>query len=483
MKIGPNDKCPCGSGKKFKKCCYHCNIEDVISARRSTTVPLNQEDRLTILFAELFDIFGLKKGTHWDQVKKNISGDQVTKLYQVVASLWPPTTDYIALLPKPSDKLRALYLGEIEPEHLLSSVYRFGLYADEILIVDPFHNPWQIRSEYNPIENPNQFKSDTLKLLFFMTQIYPWVQGGIVKIIPNPGHFDFSLFKKTVGLAKNRFEDLKVTRDELDDGAEDARKSLRRFFLTLPVEYHVKQLKDYKPEMSEQEIAQVLDYIQDKIKEDPLVLDQPFDRIGEQLSILRLGGNLEMSLYLAHLAGAFPYTNVKLRWRELFSVMDQWTEDGKIWTPLTRAFQSLNFKFLNNVDPEFACAMRKDGRISSFRTFMKKIWQTVGKNPEPEKIEIACRDFRDELKDEYAKAEAEWNKIDRDFMLWAGTSITTTAVATGGALVTGSLGLGLAATFAIPAVLKLIATHGTRKDFRKTIPMSVFLDLNKKSKK
>jgi len=49
-------------------------------------------------------------------------------------------------------------------------------------------------------------------------------------------------------------------------------------------------------------------------------------------------------------------------------------------------------------------------------------------------------------------------------------------------MVTGSLGLGLAAAFAVPAVLKLIETHGKRKDFQKTIPMSVFLDLAKKTK-
>jgi preprotein translocase subunit SecA len=22
VKVGPNDPCPCGSGKKYKKCCY-----------------------------------------------------------------------------------------------------------------------------------------------------------------------------------------------------------------------------------------------------------------------------------------------------------------------------------------------------------------------------------------------------------------------------------------------------------------------------
>ena len=22
-KVGPNDQCPCGSGKKYKKCCMH----------------------------------------------------------------------------------------------------------------------------------------------------------------------------------------------------------------------------------------------------------------------------------------------------------------------------------------------------------------------------------------------------------------------------------------------------------------------------
>jgi hypothetical protein len=44
-------------------------------------------------------------------------------------------------MPAPDSSLRALYLGENDPEVLVENVFRFSLYADEIVIVNPFKNP------------------------------------------------------------------------------------------------------------------------------------------------------------------------------------------------------------------------------------------------------------------------------------------------------------------------------------------------------
>ena len=40
-KIGPNEKCPCNSGKKFKKCCAHKSAEPEVEV--DTSKPLTQE--------------------------------------------------------------------------------------------------------------------------------------------------------------------------------------------------------------------------------------------------------------------------------------------------------------------------------------------------------------------------------------------------------------------------------------------------------
>lgn len=86
--------------------------------------------------------------------RETSSADQVRKLYEVVGSLWPPGTDASEYLPEPDGTLRALYLGDINPRNVIRNVARFGLYVDEILIVDPFRSPWTFSDEYNPLIHP-----------------------------------------------------------------------------------------------------------------------------------------------------------------------------------------------------------------------------------------------------------------------------------------------------------------------------------------
>lgn len=40
-KVGPNEKCPCGSGRKFKKCCMHRPAEPKVKV--DTSKPITQE--------------------------------------------------------------------------------------------------------------------------------------------------------------------------------------------------------------------------------------------------------------------------------------------------------------------------------------------------------------------------------------------------------------------------------------------------------
>jgi hypothetical protein len=104
----------------------------------------------------------------------------------------------------------------------------------------------------------------------------------------------------------------------------------------------------------------------------------------------------------------------------------------------------------------------------------------VDGNPDPSKIEMLARDFKDELTGEYAKAQAEWSEIDRDLMKWAVPAIGGVITAAG-AILTGHYSLALpGGGFGLNGVNEFIQAHMKRDAFRKKTPLSVFIDLDEK---
>src|SRR5260221_11205137 len=153
MKFGRNQPCPCGNGKKYKHCHYGKPFNP------QTDLSIHARNRILLNAAQ--DIFGFRKGRQWSDFKTKISGNEIRNFYMVQASLWRPETNWQAIMPVPDTRLRGLYLGDIRPELILKNLIRFSLYSDQIFVVDPFHNPWIIKEEYNHIDNPKQYKSVT----------------------------------------------------------------------------------------------------------------------------------------------------------------------------------------------------------------------------------------------------------------------------------------------------------------------------------
>jgi hypothetical protein len=476
-KIGRNDKCPCGSGLKYKKC--HGTPNATPSGPRPlTTQSLSLRERNLVVLNAVADIFDLAKANDWGEVKRRISDNQVRELYEVVARLWPPDTDLVSLLPTPGSSLRALYMGDIDPSRIVRNVFRFSLYADEILVIDPFHNPWMMAEEYNPIVNPGQWRADTLKLILFTVLIAPWVESGLVSIVPNPAHFDLSLRRKTEGLAAQRLRGWAPSDEDMEDFEPAAQQEFARMFYALPKEALAQKFRESSPQMGEQKVKEMLAYVDMVRARDPLDLEQPIDNMDPQIVATRTGTNLEMGLYVSHLTGAFPYTSLRMRWRELMSAAKEFPESAMVWSPLTKAFQDLEFKFIDdNVDSQFACMIRKDGRLEPFRAFLRRLWSSVGGNPDIDKASTLARDFGDELAGEYSKAEAEWAQIDRDLVKQFGATLVGGLI--GGAFSPFLSTLGFAAT----GVLELLNAQMQRREFRKKIPMSVFIDLSAHKKR
>ncbi|MBZ5672407.1 MAG: SEC-C domain-containing protein [Acidobacteriia bacterium] len=471
MKTGRNNPCPCGSGLKYKKC--HGRPGPATAARPASKVQsFSLRERNLTLLAAIVDIFGMASARGWDEVKENVSDDRVRELYRVVAGLWPPDTDVGSLFPTPGPSLRALYLGDVNPEQIVHNVFRFALYADEIFIVDPFHNPWLMAREYSPLVNPGQWKMDTLKLVYFMAGLAPWIEAGLVTLIPNPGHFDYPLLRKTWNLAKERLAGWKPSEEDMEDFEPAARQEFARVLFALPRGTLARKLRDASPEISEQDIGKTLDYIDALRRRDPLDLAQPIEKLGEQTVATRTGANLEMALYISQLTGAFPYTSLRMRWKELLSVAEELPDVAQVWSPLTKAFQELEFKFLDQVDSEFACSLRKDGRLEGFRAFLRRVWSMIGGAPDISRASSLARDFGDELTSEYHKAEAEWGQIDRDLVKQFGATFA-------GGLISGAFSLHIPTLgFAVAGVVELLNARLKRREFRKRVPMSVLIDLS-----
>ena len=470
MSYPRNASCFCGSGKKYKRCHYGKSFDP------DREVTIHQRNRITLAAAQ--EMFGFSKGRSWPEFKKSISGDQIRRFYEVQANLWPPETDWARIMPMPDGKLRGLYLGDIRPELTLKNLIRFSLYTDQLFVINPFHNPWIMQPEYNPIENPDQFKTDTVNLLHFLFSVSPWIEAGLLSLIPDPGEINVRLKWETARLAKARIGDREPDERDLQEARAFGREELRRTLFALPDESILRAIEKSGQTLTDDQKQQFLRYARRQLQNDPIALEQPVaDNYREgQLIPMRAGANLEIALIICSFTGAFPYTNMHTKWREIIEARDEMSETARIWSPFTRAFQDLEFRFLNNVDPRFAQRIREDGRLESLRVLFRRIGKDATEITDFGSLDSYVRDCKDALTGEYKKAQAEWAKIDESFLKWGSGGIAASS------LISGHI-LPDIASLSV-ATLSTLAQLGIRffnqRQFRKANPMSVFIDLARK---
>jgi hypothetical protein len=472
-----NEPCWCGNGKKYKDC-HFLRSQRADDPLGWADVSLALKNRYLIRAAE--DIFGFRKGRTWQEFKSKIADEEIREFFSVHGSMWGPETNWAGIMPKPGDgKLRGLYLGDVRPELILRNLLRFSLYNDQILVIDPFPNARNIKPKYNPIENPHQYKAEMIKLIYFLFQIKPWVDSGLVQLIPDPGDIDPNIRWETVELARSRRAGLQPDEADLAETYEVGRQEVGRFLSAMDDQSILAMVKRSGQSLTKQQEQDFLDYSRRQLRDDPLALNQPIGP-GEsrgQLSMMRGGTNLETALMISNVTGAFPYTSMRTRWEEIMSARDDLSETARIWSPLAKTFQGLDFKFLNNVDVKFAQNLRDDGRLESFRGFLRLIGKGASEVSSLSSLDAFVRDTKDALVGEHQKATAEWDNIQSEFAGWAGAGLAGAFI--GGHVIpdVAVLSAGIAATIG-----QLIRRHLKKAHFRKTNPMSVFIDLSQNEK-
>lgn len=314
----PDAACGCGSGITFGDCCA-----GVALTMRPSWRILSIRERNLVLIRAIHDIF-LKNGEQtWLDVRRDLSDDQVRRVHKVFAALWPADTQLIDLLPSPQRKRsRALFLGMTDARTVCTLVVGMLAYVDEVVLVHPFVNANALRPEFSPTEQPAKHRDQTLRNVFTMLVLEPFIAAGRIHLIPDPLDYDAGFRKEILAIA-SQFDD-KGTSGPIDQAFVEAlgRDELMRFMQRLPLESLKEQLKRNVPngstEITGADLDAVANLMKKELEDDPLALldPPPMTEGGGEFKVMK-GFSRETGLYIATLTGAFVYTNSDTTWARL----------------------------------------------------------------------------------------------------------------------------------------------------------------------
>lgn len=462
-KIGANEPCICGSGKKYKKCC-----RDKAPTDRPVITERSIRERNLMFFDMVINILGLSKCKTWEDVRRELSDTQVKDIHGAFGCLWPPETNVVDLLPRPDKKVfRALYTGLIDPRTIVRNVASFSPYFDEIVVINPFMNPANVKPEYSPVHSPAQYKQETLKNVLLLMQLIPFVEAGIVNMIPDPCTFNHPLRKQVWDMAQTRLKHWEPDPEHMKPMEELCKDDIKRSMSGLSDESIKRNIKTALPDLSDDKVDGVLDYMKQKRLKDPLALLQPIapGEKGGQFLISHLAPNFELGFFLAQLTGSIMYTDNQHRWGEITEAVNRiGPPQESLWDPLAKYMGDLDFIF--EINPIVNLQMRQIGKLGLIRNVLRKIFVSIQGEHDPGRIKSLSQNLADELREAHAKSQAEWNSIQKKAELRASEVPTFNY--------NGKIDCVIPACgFGINTVHRLLLSYGSI-NYLKSVPMAIF---------
>lgn len=371
--LGPNEICGCGSGRKFKHCC-----KDLPKADRPTWDFFSIRERNLMFCHAVQDILGLNSGRTWEDVRRELSDEQVKRIHEAFQSLWPEDTDLSELLPRPRQGiLRVVYLGVNDPRSVGATVLGWLPYFDEVVLAHPFLNPARIRPEFSPTKSPSKHKAQTLKNVLLVLLLEPFVQAGYVHLIPDPGDFNSQFGMSVLQMAEQRaagWEPDKRNMGSLKDMWDDDQQRLLR---QLPEKSLKRLIRQLTPAIPDADLDAVIAYMKSNLEEDPYALLQPIEpgEAGAQFQIVK-GYSLESAMYLASLTGSAIYTDVEAHWQQLhMHVLPASRASDTAWTPVVNGLRGVDFPV--HQDALALYEALQTGRFGSMRAVLRRLAEAV----------------------------------------------------------------------------------------------------------
>lgn len=310
-KLGRNDKCGCGSNRKYKHCC-----KDLPEELRTSWTELSIRERNLAFCRAIKGILGLDAGKAWLDVRREISEEQISRIYAFYSSLWPRETNIYSLLPKSDGKFRALYTGVLDVRAIGLHALPLASLFDEFLIENPIVNPNNLKPEFSPIDSPSKYKYQALKDFTLMLELEPYIGFGLINLIPDPSNFDLNLMKAMMNIARSRNEMIKSKRDN-ETNLKLAIEDYLNVIHIMPREDKIRSLVDDFG-MPEDLAAITISTVEENAEVSPLTMLQPIQLgSGGQFMQLSMAPNYEMALFTAQVTGSVIVTDSETRWNEL----------------------------------------------------------------------------------------------------------------------------------------------------------------------
>lgn len=315
----PDGLCGCGSGIAFRDCCA-----DVTPQRRPSWSVMSIRERNLALVRGINRILRLdEEQTTWLDVRRNLSNDQVRRIHELYAALWPTDTRLIDLLPSPQSKRsRALYLGMMDARTISTKVTGMLAYVDELVLVHPFLNANGVRPDFSPVRHPEQFRDQTLRNVFLLMVLEPGIRAGRIHLVPDPLDYDAGFRNEIMSIAERSGDEVKL--GPIDKalsrtlGHDEMMRAIKRLPPAELKVYIKRRIPKDSEQLTEAEIDSVVSLWKKEIEEDPLTLLDPLRSSGEggEFKILK-GFARETGLYVATLTGSIVYTDSDTQWARL----------------------------------------------------------------------------------------------------------------------------------------------------------------------
>ena len=487
IKVGRNDQCPCGTGKKFKHCCEGKVDWDRILRANSPEWKnhLSVRGRNKLFLERVCDALQLDTDPPPKSLadfKAAFTPEAVRKINEAIVEVWPKNVDVGSVLESSRADVSGLYVGEYQTDLLIRGVTRHSLYANKILLVDPFIYPLSVREQYNPILHPEPFRAQTLKNIDIWFHFIPWIEAGIVEFIRTPADFDPQLNWESLHKQKKKFEENEELKALLKEASKikveefKEREGLRMLLLSAPDDYIRRIFREAKLGTEEFGEDDFIAHVHKLRESDPFYLEPVSDTKGRrsEFHITTTGASYDIARITASLTGSYLVTDLPTRWKEIELDREQNRISMGEWSPFAKAFHNLKLKYLNSLELAHALSLRSEGRLQNLRAFLHRVWSAASSgNPFGEEN---VRHLTDELEAQVAEAEEEWKQIDRDLLKWAGAEAATALLAGESLIASGHAGF-LAAAVVVAASATLGSATLKRKGFPNRFPAAFFMDL------
>jgi hypothetical protein len=369
--------------------------------------------RLSRLSRKYFHI----EGTEEDLIVSGdvSAGDVAAFLERYRADIRPLGLSSLKALPAPDETVvRAFLWGRRLPNPTLNDVLRLSLYADEILVVDPFSKHVSSRpfgpAPEGPFTKPGQWVRTLTNTALLMCALEPWIEAGAVIIVPEPKNFVWP----HPPFAKIAFEAAGQGRLNLEPAADDILEMLEDLALSANDDDEVKGVVAVAlADASDDDRAAIIPRLLEFRNRNPIRSSRPRDPTEPDLIEGGTGQNIIEAVWIADETGSFLVASGPSQ-RRLFRSVSRGSQDADDQDALLTAFSGLDLPVLNNVRASVALGFRETGRIRRFRSFMRDVWAAVSDPRSDQKSVVREQSLADRLAAEHDLAKAEWQQIYRD---------------------------------------------------------------------